>query len=87
MIAGQMEGDGLPTDTWQACQQQQQQEGQREMQRERSLQQQQAEEVEREVQLPEQCWMSLLQRLAVRDVCMMGRANRWVLALCWGEDA
>lgn len=86
MIAGQMEGDGLPTDTWQASQEQQQ-EGQREMQRERSLQQQQQEEVEREVQLPEQCWMSLLQRLAVRDVCMMGRVNRWVLALCWGEDA
>lgn len=86
MIAGQMEGDGLPTDAWQASQQQQQ-EGQREMQRERSLQQQQAGEVEREVQLPEQCWMSLLQRLAVRDVCMMGRVNRWVLALCWGEDA
>lgn len=27
-------------------------------------------------QLPEQCWMLILQQLSVRDVCMAGRTNR-----------
>ncbi|KXZ53689.1 hypothetical protein GPECTOR_6g606 [Gonium pectorale] len=32
-------------------------------------------------QLPEECWMSMLQQLGVRDVCMVGRTCRWLRGL------
>ncbi|EFJ47152.1 hypothetical protein VOLCADRAFT_92304 [Volvox carteri f. nagariensis] len=32
-------------------------------------------------QLPEECWMAMLQQLGVRDVCMVGRTCRWLRQL------
>lgn len=52
MVAGQMDGDGLPQP-----------------------------QQEQELQLPEECWLAVLHSLAVREVCMMGRVNRWLYEL------
>ncbi|KAG1659163.1 hypothetical protein FOA52_007544 [Chlamydomonas sp. UWO 241] len=36
---------------------------------------------ERELELPEECWMAVLGHCAVREVCMLGRTNRWLREL------
>jgi hypothetical protein len=36
---------------------------------------------ERELELPEECWMAVLGHCDVREVCMLGRTNRWLRVL------
>ncbi|KAG2442093.1 hypothetical protein HYH02_009582 [Chlamydomonas schloesseri] len=40
-----------------------------------------AEEAPPVPQLPEECWMGMLQQLGVREVCMVGRTCKWLRAL------
>ncbi|GAX84708.1 hypothetical protein CEUSTIGMA_g12130.t1 [Chlamydomonas eustigma] len=68
MMAGPMEGDGLPDAAWQRTSG-----GQAPADVSRDQ--------EAELQLPEECWLEVLKAGGVREMCNMARVNRWLREL------